>query len=161
MTRQALVAYSAGLVGLILVKILAPGVYGQQNIRTPVKIAFAAVVATQVLNLVLVGALAHAGLALAIALGACLNAALLYGGLRKRGIYRPQPGWGAFLAKVALAVGLMAAALALASGPAPWWTAAHWSARAAALVGLVALGALVYFGALWALGFRARDFVRQ
>ena len=40
MTRQALVAYSVGLLGLILVKVLAPGFYAQQNIRTPVKIAF-------------------------------------------------------------------------------------------------------------------------
>ena len=161
MTRQALIAYSAGLLGLILVKILAPGFYGQQNIRTPVKIAFAAVAATQVLNLVLVGPLAHAGLALAIALGACLNAALLYRGLRAREIYRPQPGWGALLVKMAAAVALMGVALFLAMGPAAWWTAADWRLRAAALVGLVMLGAVVYFGALWALGFRARDFVRR
>jgi putative peptidoglycan lipid II flippase len=161
MTRQALVAYSAGLLGLILVKILAPGFYGQQNIRTPVKIAFVAVVATQLMNVALVGPLAHAGLALAIALGACLNAALLYRGLRTREIYRPQPGWGAFLAKVAAAVALMAIALAAAMGPADWWTAADWRLRVAALAGLVMLGAVVYFGLLWALGFRARDFIRK
>ena len=161
MTRQALIAYSAGLLGLILVKILAPGFYGQQNIRTPVKIAFVAVVATQLLNVVLIGPLAHAGLALAIALGACLNAALLYRGLRARAIYRPRPGWGRFLAKVAVAVALMAAALAAAMGPAGWWTAVDWRLRTAGLGGLVMLGAVVYFGALWALGFRARDFVRQ
>jgi putative peptidoglycan lipid II flippase len=161
MTRAALIAYSAGLLGLILVKILAPGFYGQQNIRTPVKIAFVAVAATQVLNFALIGPLAHAGLALAIALGACLNAALLYGGLRTREIYRPLPGWGPFLVKVAAAVALMAIVLAFAAGPAAWWTAADWRLRAAALIGLVALGAVVYFAALWALGFRARDFVRK
>jgi len=161
MTRAALIAYSAGLLGLILVKILAPGFYGQQNIRTPVKIAFVAVAATQALNVVLIGPLAHAGLALAIALGACVNAALLYLGLRKREIYRPQPGWGKFLARVAVAVVLMAAALAAAMGPATWWTAADWRLRAAGLCGLVMLGGVVYFGALWALGFRARDFVRR
>ncbi|MGE5792899.1 MAG: murein biosynthesis integral membrane protein MurJ [Bacteroidota bacterium] len=161
MTRAALIAYSAGLLGLILVKILAPGFYGQQNIRTPVKIAFVAVAATQVLNFALIGPLAHAGLALAIALGACLNAALLYRGLRTREIYRPLPGWGPFLVKVAAAVALMAIVLAFAAGPAGWWTAADWRLRAAALVGLVALGAVVYFAALWALGFRARDFVRK
>src|SRR5688572_19934763 len=38
MTRQALVAYSVGLVGIILVKILAPGFYAKQNVATPVKI---------------------------------------------------------------------------------------------------------------------------
>ena len=55
----------------------------------------------------------------------------------------------------------MAAALAAAMGPAGWWTAVDWRLRTAGLGGLVMLGAVVYFGALWALGFRARDFVRQ
>jgi peptidoglycan biosynthesis protein MviN/MurJ (putative lipid II flippase) len=58
-------------------------------------------------------------------------------------------------------VALMALALAFAMGPADWWMAADWRLRVAALAGLVALGAAVYFGVLWALGFRARDFVRQ
>lgn len=163
MTRQALVAYSVGLLGLILVKILAPGFYGRQEIKTPVKIAFVAVAATQAMNVVftLVLPLAHAGLALAIGLGACLNAALLYRGLRGRDILRPLPGWGAFLLKVACAAGAMAVVLVFAAGPSAWWTAADWRLRAAALTGLVAVGAVVYFAALWVLGFRARDFARR
>jgi putative peptidoglycan lipid II flippase len=161
MTRQALVAYSVGLLGLILVKVLAPGFYARQNVKTPVKIAFVALVATQAMNAAFIGPLKHAGLALAIALGACLNAALLYRGLRRREIFRPLPGWGGFLAKVACAVGAMAAALAAAMGPAEWWVAADWRLRAPVLAGLVALGAAVYFGLLWAFGFRARDFVRS
>ncbi len=160
MTRQALVAYSAGLLGLIAVRVLAPGFYARQDIRTPVKIAIVALAATQAMNVAFIGPLKHAGLALAIALGACLNAALLYRGLRARDILRPRPGWAAFLARVAAAVGAMVLALAAAMGPAEWWMAADWRLRAPALAGLVALGAAVYFGALWALGFRARDFVR-
>jgi putative peptidoglycan lipid II flippase len=161
MTRQALVAYSAGLLGLIMVRVLAPGFYGQQDIRTPVKIALVALAATQAMNAVFIWPLKHAGLALAIALGACLNAALLYRGLRRRGIFRPKAGWRAFLVKVAVAAAAMAAALAAAMGPVDRWLGADWRLRTAALAGLVTLGAAVYFGALWALGFRARDFVRQ
>src|SRR5213078_3330595 len=41
MTQRAVVAYSIGLIGMILVKILAPGFYARQNIRTPVKIGIA------------------------------------------------------------------------------------------------------------------------
>jgi len=160
MTRQALVAYSVGLVGLILVKVLAPGFYARQNVRTPVRIALVTLAATQAMNAVFVVPLAHAGLALAIALGACLNAGLLYRSLRRAEIFRPLRGWGAFLAKVACAGGLMAAALAFAMGPEPWWIAASWRLRAAALAGLVGLGAVVYFAALWALGLRARHFIR-
>jgi putative peptidoglycan lipid II flippase len=161
MTRQALVAYSVGLLGLILVKVLAPGFYARQNIRTPVKIALVTLAATQAMNAAFILPLAHAGLALAIALGACLNATLLYRGLRRHAIYLPQPGWGAFLAKVCAAAALMGLALWLAAGPLAWWTSAALGLRAAALAGLVALGALVYFGCLWALGFRPRDFARQ
>jgi putative peptidoglycan lipid II flippase len=160
MTRQALIAYAVGLLGLIVVRVLAPGFYARQDIRTPVKIALVALAATQAMNAAFILPLKHAGLALAIALGACLNAALLYRGLRRREIFRPQPGWGAFVAKVASAVGAMAAALAFATGPAEWWIGADWRLRAPALAGLVGLGAVVYFAALWALGFRARDFVR-
>jgi putative peptidoglycan lipid II flippase len=161
MTRQALIAYSVGLLGLILVKVLAPGFYARQNIRTPVKIALVTLAATQVMNAVFIVPLRHAGLALAIALGACLNAALLYRGLRRREIYAPEPGWRAFLGKVAAATALMAAALWFAMGPAAWWTSADLLPRVAALVGLVVLGALVYFGCLWACGFRPRDFLRE
>jgi putative peptidoglycan lipid II flippase len=160
MTRQALIAYSVGLLGLIVVRVLAPGFYARQDIRTPVKIALVTLAATQAMNAALIWPLKHAGLALAISLGACLNAALLYRGLRRREIFRPRPGWGAFAAKIAGAVGAMAVAVAFAMGPAEWWIGADWRLRAPALAGLVTLGAAVYFGTLWALGFRVRDFVR-
>jgi putative peptidoglycan lipid II flippase len=160
MTRQALIAYSVGLLGLIVVRVLAPGFYARQDIRTPVKIALVTLAATQAMNAALIWPLKHAGLALAISLGACLNAALLYRGLRRREIFRPRPGWGAFAAKIAGAVGAMAVAVAFAMGPAEWWTGADWRLRAPALAGLVTLGAAVYFGTLWALGFRVRDFMR-
>ena len=83
MTREALVAYSLGLVGLILVKILAPGFYARQNVATPVKIGLITLLATQAMNFAFIGPLKHAGLALAIGLGACLNALLLYRFLQK------------------------------------------------------------------------------
>src|SRR5688572_1775745 len=161
MTRQALVAYSVGLVGMILVKILAPGFYARQNIATPVKIGIVTLVATQLMNLGLVGPFKHAGLALAIGLGACLNAALLYRTLRKHDVYRPQPGWPMFLLKVAAAVGLMAAALFFAMGDSAWWLAAGWQKKIPAVIGLVVLGGAVYGGCLLALGFRPRDFSRR
>jgi len=161
MTRQALVAYSVGLTGLILVKVLAPGFYARQNIRTPVKIAVITLVATQLMNLALIGPLKHAGLALAIGLGACLNAALLYYKLRAHRIYQPQPGWQAFTGKLALALLVMAAALWGAMGSEAWWLGAAWQYRLAGLVGLVPLGAGVYFATLWLLGFRVADFARR
>jgi len=160
MTRQALVAYSVGLVGMILVKILAPGFYARQNVVTPVRIGIATLVATQVMNLAFIGPLKHAGLALDISLGACLNAALLYRYLRAHEIYSPQAGWGAYAVKIAIAVAVMAAALYFAMGSPEWWLAAGWQAKLAALVALVVLGVAVYAGCLFAMGFRPRQFSR-
>ncbi|HEX9397687.1 MAG TPA: murein biosynthesis integral membrane protein MurJ [Burkholderiales bacterium] len=161
MTREALVAYSAGLVGMILVKILAPGFYARQDIVTPVKIGLATLAATQAMNLLFVGPLRHAGLALAIGLGACLNAGLLYFYLRKRKIYAPQPGWLVFLLKVAASVAFMAVVLFTAMGEPGWWLAAPWQWRLPALGGLVALGAAAYGACLFAFGFRPREFSRR
>jgi len=161
MTRRALVAYSIGLVGLILVKVLAPGFYARQNIRTPVKIAVITLVSTQLMNLVLIGPLKHAGLALAIGLGACLNAGLLYFKLRQHRIYQPQPAWAQFMYKLALALLVMAAVLWGATGSEAWWLVAAWQLRIAGLLGIVCLGAAAYFVTLWLLGFRIRDFARS
>jgi putative peptidoglycan lipid II flippase len=161
MTRQALVAYSIGLVGMILVKILAPGFYARQDIRTPVKIGILTLLATQAMNLAFIGPLRHAGLALAIGLGACLNAAFLFRILRKRGIFVPQPGWAAFLLKVAAAVCVMAAVLYAAMGKADWWLAAPAHLKLPAAVGLAFLGAATYGACLLAFGFRLRDFSRR
>jgi len=158
MTREALVAYSLGLVGLILVKILAPGFYARQNVVTPVKIGLVTLAATQAMNLAFIGPLKHAGLALAIGLGACLNAFLLYSYLRKRDVYVPQPGWPAFALKVAVSVLAMAAALWFAMGPAAQWLAAGWQWKLGRLAGLVLLGVAVYGACLLAFGFRLRDF---
>ena len=161
MTRNALMAYSIGLLGLILVKVLAPGFYARQNIRTPVKVALITLVATQLMNLAFIGQLQHAGLALAISLGACLNAGLLYYKLRRHNIFRPQPGWIGFLAKLALALLAMSAALWWAMGEdAAWLHAAAWW-RIGRLSMLVALGVAIYFGSLRLLGFRPRDFAKN
>jgi putative peptidoglycan lipid II flippase len=161
MTRQALVAYSLGLVGMILVKILAPGFYARQNVATPVKIGIVTLVATQLMNLAFVAPLRHAGLALSIGLGACLNALLLFWFLRKQRIYLPQPGWPLFILKVLAAVGFMAIVLYTTMGEASWWLAAGGQRKVPAVLGLVALGTAAYAGCLLLFGFRPRDFSRR
>jgi putative peptidoglycan lipid II flippase len=126
-----------------------------------VKIAIMTLAVTQLMNAAFIVPLQHAGLALATSLGACLNAFYLYRKLREHDIYQPQPGWAVFAAKVTLAVGLMAATLYAAMGPEQWWLASQGMARGAALGAMVVLGAGVYFGALWLLGFRPGDFRRS
>jgi len=161
MTSRALTAYSVGLVGLILVKVLAPGFYARQNIKTPVKIGVLTLVATQLMNLAFVYPLRHAGLALAIGLGACLNAWLLYRKLRQHGVYQPQPGWTRFALQIAAALLAMGAVLWFAMGPAQSWLTGGSLARASRLILVVTAGALAYFAVLGLLGVRPRDFVKR
>lgn len=160
-TRDALVAYSVGLLGLILVKVLAPGFYARQNVRTPVKIALVTLCVTQLLNLALIGWLKHAALALSIGLAATLNALLLYRGLRRHGIYRPQPGWLIFCGRLLLALGVLGATLWLTAGSDAQWLAWGTPERLARLSLLVICGGAVYFATLWLVGFRLKDFRRR
>ncbi|MGE6792617.1 murein biosynthesis integral membrane protein MurJ [Pseudomonas guineae] len=163
MTQRALIAYSLGLVGIILVKILAPAFYAQQNIKTPVRIGLVTLLATQAMNLlfVFVIPLAHAGLALSIGLAACLNAGLLYWQLRKHDMFTPQPGWALFAGKLLLALLAMAAALLLTMQQLPAWADGSMFWRLLRLGGLVGAGLMAYFAVLALLGFRLRDFARR
>jgi putative peptidoglycan lipid II flippase len=161
MTREALLAYSLGLLGLIMVKVLAPGFYARQNIRTPVKIALFTLFATQLMNLAFIWQLKHAGLALSIGLGACINAGLLFYHLRKHGIYQPQPGWLKFFLQVAGALAAMAAVLWFAMGAEEVWLKGGIVSRVGHLSWTVAAGAVAYFVALTVLGVRLRDFIRH
>jgi len=161
MTGQALVAYSVGLVGLILVKVLAPGFYARQNIRTPVKIGVFTLIATQLMNLIFIYPLRHAGLALAIGLGACVNAGLLYFKLRQHRVFEPQPGWVKFAAQLAVGLVAMGAVLVFAAGSEESWLSGSAWSRAARLGVVVAVGAATYFGVLWMVGLRPGQFVKR
>lgn len=159
-TRVALLGYSVGLLGLILVKILAPGFYARQITSTPVKIAFATVLVSQTLAVILMSPLGHAGLTLSTSIGACVNAALLFWFLRRRGIVVPTSGWLLFVSKLVVALFVLGAVLLWLGGPASFWLAAPLWAKVGRLAGVCAAGAAAYFGALWLLGFRVADFNR-
>ena len=161
MTRDALIAYSVGLTGIILVKILAPGFYARQNIRTPVKIAIFTLVVTQLFNLAFVPLFAHAGLALSIGLGACVNAGLLYFFMRKQNIFVPQPEWLAFLLKIAVALYAMGGVLFWMSGTDATWLAATTVEKCWRLALVICAGALSYFSSLWLMGLRLKQFAKR
>jgi putative peptidoglycan lipid II flippase len=157
-TASAVIGYSVGLLGLVAVKILAPGFYAQKDIRTPVKIAIVVLIATQLANIALVPIFAHAGLALSVGLGACANALALFLGLRRRNLYQPAAGWASFIARLALALAVLAFILWWAQQPLMWSAMqdAPWQ-RAAWLAAVISGATLGYFAALLALGFRMRD----
>jgi putative peptidoglycan lipid II flippase len=158
----ALAGYGSGLLGLIAIKVLAPGYYASRDTRTPMRIAIAALVITQLLNIALVPWLRHAGLALSIGLGGLINAGLLLAGLLRRGSYRPAPGWLLFAVQVLAATALLGVFLTWAAHGFPWvaWRGEPWK-RAGAMALALAVGAVLYFGALLAAGVKLRQFVTR
>ncbi|MEN9397277.1 MAG: murein biosynthesis integral rane protein MurJ, partial [Pseudomonadota bacterium] len=160
-TSTALMGYGAGLLGLVAIKVLAPGYYASQDVKTPVKIAVAVLVLTQLLNLALVPLLAHAGLALAIGLGALINALWLLIGLRMRGSYKPSPGWGLFALQVLAASALLAVFLMWAASAVGWtqMAAVGWK-RVGLLAGVLLVSALIYFSAIWASGLKLKRLLK-
>ncbi len=161
MTQRALVAYCVGLMGMIVVKILAPGFYSRQNIKTPVKIAIATLILTQLMNLAFIGPLQHAGLALSIGLASCFNAGVLYWQLRKQDIFKPLAGWGKFLAKLVFGLAVMVAVLFGLLYLLPAWDQGGMLMRMLRLMLVVIVGATSYFIALYMTGFRPRDFMQR
>ncbi|MEI7783262.1 MAG: murein biosynthesis integral membrane protein MurJ [Betaproteobacteria bacterium] len=160
MTRHALMGYGAGLLGLVAIKVLAPGFYASQDIRTPVKIAVAVLIITQLLNMLLVPWFAHAGLALAIGLGAMLNALWLLIGLMRRGSFKPLPGWGRFTLQVLLASAALGLYLHACSSGWDWLALRSqpgW--RIALMAAVIAGAALIYLGLLRLLGLRPQALV--
>jgi len=158
-TSLAVIGYAVGLLGLIAVKILAPGFYAHKDIRTPVKIAIVVLIATQIANLALVPLFAHAGLALSVGLGACANALALFVGLKRKGLYRPAAGWGKFILRLAVALIVLAGVLWAAQQSFNWTAMqdAPWQ-RAGWLTAVISVATLSYFAALLMLGFRSNDF---
>jgi putative peptidoglycan lipid II flippase len=161
-TARALTGYGVGLVGIIAVKILAPGYYARQDVRTPVRIAVVVLVLTQLMNLAFVPLFKHAGLTLSISIGALINAVWLFIGLRRSGQYQPAPGWGAFTLRVVFATALLGALLGWAGQAFDWVRlGAHGWQRAGWLAACLGGAAVLYFGALLATGLKLRDFMRR
>jgi putative peptidoglycan lipid II flippase len=160
-TVVALQGYGVGLMGLIGVKILAPGFYARQDIRTPVKIAVIVLVITQLMNLLLVPQMRHAGLALSIGLGALVNATWLFIGLRRAGAYVPVPGWGPFALRVVAATAVMSGWLVWVTQAYDWTGGGGEWRRIGWLVLGIGVAVALYFGVLLASGLKLRQFLRR
>ena len=167
MSSYSLIAYAAGLPAFIAVKVLAPGYYARQDTVTPVKIAIGAMVSNMLLNVAFVGLLVfqgfegpHAGLALASSLAAYLNAMLLYRGLRKREVYRPEHGWPRLWVTVIVASGVMGALLFFITHDINGWHQANVYLRVKNLTLSIALGVIIYIFSCLVAGLRTHDLLR-
>ena len=150
----SLMAYSVGVFAFVMIKVLAPGFYAQQNIKTPVKIAALSVLCNIVFSLIFIGPLKHAGLALAISLAAWVNAGLLGFVLWKTSIYRPEHGWLSFALRIIIAIVAMSTIIILFRGKDEVWLAADLLTRLIMLMQIIAFAGTSYFATLYLLGLR-------
>ncbi len=153
---NALEAYSLGVLTFMLIKVLAPGFFARQDLKTPVRIAVQCMVANMAFNLILIWPLQHVGLALATSLSSMLNTVLLFWGLYKAGVYRPAPGWGLFGLRLLAGCAAMVALVWWLNAPSAEWFAWGWQRRAGELSLLVGGGIVAYVGAMVLLGLRMR-----
>ena len=158
----ALMGWGVGLIGIVAIKVLAPGYYANQDTKTPVTVAVAVLVITQLLNIVLVPMYAHAALTLSIGIGAMINAVWLLVGLLKRGSYKPEPGWGIFSLQVVAACALLAVFLMWANSAFGWTQMRDESMKRIGILALVMIGSIaIYFVALLAAGLKLRQFIHR
>ncbi len=157
-TSTAVLGYSCGLIGLIGIKILAPGFYAQKDIKTPVKIACTALVVTQIFNLINVPLFSHAGLALSVGMGACFNAGVLMLTLRKRGVFTPLAGWKKLFIAIFAGAALLVVYLGVIQHYVVWTElTCAWILKVALILAVVVGAAVLYLGTLAAFGYRISD----
>ena len=151
MAQEALVAFSLGLAFFIGVKIVVSSFYAQKDMKTPFKVATLALVINVILNAVLIGPLAHVGLALATSLTAGVNFVVLLTILIRRRQFLLSPKLGCLTLKVIVALGAMAIVLFFVKAPQIQWLQWPMWVRLVHLLMLIALGMVVYGLVLWLL----------
>ena len=157
MSQRSLIAYSIGVPFMMLVKILASGFYGRQNIKTPVKVAAFVLVLNMVMNFILMRPLQHAGIALAASISAFSNCAILFFWLVHSKIFTHHKGWFSFLGRLLIANGLVTAFLYYFNPGIHRWFEWHALDRFTVLFALVIGASLIYVASLWAMRFKLRE----
>ncbi len=157
MTQESLWAFSVGLPGFILVKLLASAFYSRQNLKVPVKIAAVAMILNIILNLLLIKPLAHAGLALSTTIASLFNAGALWLFLGRSVHYRTQLPWLKLGLQILFATAMMAIVIVVLAGPlSPWLGWSVWK-RSVSLLLIIIVGMVTYGVALWISGVRLSD----
>ncbi|MCL9999476.1 MAG: murein biosynthesis integral membrane protein MurJ [Erythrobacter sp.] len=149
MVTSALVV---GLPAYVLVKVLTPNFFARRDTKTPVYTAGASLVVTVALNFALVPVLGVVGLALAGAVGAWVNIALLGTVLARRGFFRLPARVVGRIGRIALASAVMAAALLGLMQVITPWLDGPLALRLAAIGAIMAVSLVTYGAASVLLG---------
>ncbi|WP_242518479.1 MULTISPECIES: murein biosynthesis integral membrane protein MurJ [Thiorhodovibrio] len=152
---QALMAYALGLPFFMAHKVIAPGFFSREQLRTPLRIGLITIATNLLLSLLLMGPLGHTGLALGTSIAAALGAGLLLRVLLAEDGTQLSSGWLALLARVMLSTAVMALLIAFLAAHVGWSEAPALQ-RPFLMTGVILSGVLVYLITLLALGLRLR-----
>ncbi|AQW57639.1 MULTISPECIES: murein biosynthesis integral membrane protein MurJ [Vibrio] len=153
----SLLAYASGLLNFMLIKVLAPGYYSRQDTKTPVKYGIIAMVTNMVFNAIFAYFYGYVGLAIATALSAFVNMALLYRGLHIAGVYQITKRTVFFIIRLVIAGAAMVAAILWQLEDMSVWLDWSFAHRSGVLGMLIGLGAVVYLAVVFLLGVRLKD----
>jgi putative peptidoglycan lipid II flippase len=154
----ALSAFSLGLPAYVLIKVLTPGFYAREDTRTPVRYATYSIIVNLVGNLILIPTIGHVGPPLATALASCVNLALLFTELRRRGHLVADARLRRRLPRLALAAVIMGASLFGLDRLIAPYTTGPLLIRFVTLAGLVGGGISIYGVACFLTGaYRIAD----
>ncbi|HHF2905303.1 TPA: murein biosynthesis integral membrane protein MurJ [Vibrio diabolicus] len=153
----SLFAYASGLLNFMLIKVLAPGYYSRQDTKTPVKYGIIAMVTNMVFNAIFAYFYGYVGLAIATALSAFVNMALLYRGLHIEGVYQITKRTVFFIIRLVIAGAAMVAAILWQLEDMSVWLDWSFAHRSGVLGMLIGLGAVVYLVVLFLTGARLKD----
>ncbi|EIJ6615212.1 murein biosynthesis integral membrane protein MurJ [Vibrio parahaemolyticus] len=153
----SLLAYASGLLNFMLIKVLAPGYYSRQDTKTPVKYGIIAMVTNMVFNAIFAYFYGYVGLAIATALSAFVNMALLYRGLHIAGVYQITKRTVFFIIRLVIAGAAMVAAILWQLEDMSVWLEWSFAHRSGMLGMLIGLGAAVYLAVLFLTGVRLKD----
>ncbi len=147
----SLMAYAAGLMAFIMVKILAPAFLARGDTKTPVKVGVIAMISNVFLNIFFAYHYAHIGLAIATSLSALINAVLLYYYLRKDDIFCFSTDFIQMAFKVLLSTIIMITyILNFDQTPSDYLNNDVWY-RVLSIGTVIGGSALTYFASLWIL----------
>jgi putative peptidoglycan lipid II flippase len=153
----SLIAYGSGLLNFMLIKILAPGYYARQDTKTPVRYGIIAMVTNMVFNAIFASFYGYVGLAMATALSAFVNMALLYRGLHLANVYKLSKETMIFIVKLVLSGAIMVGVLLWFIPAMNVWLEWDLAKRMAMLLSFIALGAVSYLIPAVILGLRPRQ----
>jgi putative peptidoglycan lipid II flippase len=160
-TQKSLITLGLGVPAFMMVKVLASGFYARQNIKTPVKVGVAAMVINTIFCAVLIGPMAHAGLALASTIASYANCGILLILLLRQKIYQPSPGWARFITQLVIANAFVATYLVFMTGQISYWLTKPPVFRLGLLLAHVLAASCIYVVSLYIFGVRPAQFRGQ